>query len=482
MKWMKRTWLSIIRRPGKSLLLMLVVFVMGNLLAGSLAIITTSKAVKSELRKSVGPQATIAPKDEYYENYQNIDILNQFIDVTQSLCEDERVLEGEVHIEKNAYYDLKKEQGFPEGTLMWINLYGTNVIESKYFKSGSQSLTYINDNRLFTQEEIESDEPVAVMSYDLATEYSENTMHREKTGLYIGKEIPLYFAYNWWDGDGEHVFKYEFNVKIVGIFSSKSNEVYDRNMMYIPNKALMKIAKEADEAAKKEMGENYDQIYYGKLPTIDFATYTLSDLDTLESFDIDAKKAIEALPGEFGYESTARTYKRNAGPIENLDMIAEIIFITAIIATVVILGLVIIFFISDRKKEMGIYSSLGEKKKNVIAQIVCEVFLVSVIAISLSSISGIFVGNKLSNYMLEVQRYVQREQDLGYISKLPVIYKPLSSPVEMKTRDDVIDLYTTKPSVEYFTVLYVVGTCTVIVSCILPMMYLVRLKPKEIMM
>ena len=92
------------------------------------------------------------------------------------------------------------------------------------------------------------------------------------------------------------------------------------------------------------------------------------------------------------------------------------------------------------------------------------------------------LGNKLSDYMLEVQRYVQREQTLGALGKVEALYKPIANGISMRTRDDVIDNYEVKPTAEYFTIIFVVGELSVIVSCILPMVYLSSLKPKEIML
>lgn len=60
MKWFKRSLLSITRRPGKSLLLFLVVCAMVSLLAGSLSIINTTNNVKNELKRGFGATASIS--------------------------------------------------------------------------------------------------------------------------------------------------------------------------------------------------------------------------------------------------------------------------------------------------------------------------------------------------------------------------------------------------------------------------------------
>ena len=67
---------------------------------------------------------------------------------------------------------------------------------------------------------------------------------------------------------------------------------------------------------------------------------------------------------------------------------------------------------------------------------------------------------------------------------LPILFhlQPIDGALSLKTRDDVIDNYEIKPSVEYFAIIYAVGELTVIVSCVAPIWYLCSLKPKEIML
>ena len=208
----------------------------------------------------------------------------------------------------------------------------------------------------------------------------------------------------------------------------------------------------------------------------------MDSIEDVEIFTNQNETILSSLPEGFVYESSADKYKKNAGPVENLDTIAKFVFIISVFATFIILGLVIIFFMGDRKKEIGVYLSVGERKKNVIRQFLVEVLLVSTLAISCASISGLFLGDKLSNYMLDVQRYVQREQALGDIAKYTPIYTPVKNGISLQTRDDVINNYEVKANVEYFMIIFVVGELSIIISSVLPMVYLSSFKPKEIML
>lgn len=469
MKWMKRSWKSIIRRPIKSLLLLLVVFVMGNLLAGSLSIITTSKTVKEELKNGVRPEATVGVEENAEINWDK-DLFDQYNDSVKKLCANKNVIESEYLYSFNGYADLH-DLGFPTSRKLDFRLVGTNVAENSYFKDGKKKLTTIVNNRFFSDEEMNDDQIVIMTDYVLK-EISDPFGGIVETGLgklnnEVTLTIPVYR--DEFDEKGEHeLVEYKVKAKVIGLFNK--TEKNDEAIIYVPYRAFLKIYENINEQKKDTL-----------IPMIDYVSFKVDDLETLKLFDDDAKKVVNELPQGFKYESSTEKYSRNSGPIEILDTVAKVILIISIIATVLILGLVIVFFVSERKKEIGLYQSLGEKKRNVAAQISLEIFLISILAISLAGMSGIFVGNKLSKYMLEVQRYVKREQNMGILAKLPVTYKPIKDGLTMQNRDQVIDNYTTKPTAEYFIVLYTTASFTIILSCAFSLVYLNKLEPKEIM-
>lgn len=467
MKWAKRTWLSIIRRPFKTLLLFLVIFVMVTLLAGSLSIIMASGKIKEQLSEGIGPEGTIT-MDYSYENPDlnemfTYSFLENYVDTMESLCANENVISCEYHVNTLAnalYSDLWGNENALGSVI--ASLYSTNVTEPALFKEGTLHLTQNLSGRFFTQEEIDNGEFVILTNRDLAKASSGLSTGLCEVGNEVTLSIPI--NYNYLDNGDVEVEYYKFNAKVIGTFSGDGGD----SRIYIPNKALMKILEEADS------------FFAMRNCHADYAAFRVSDLEAMDAFDELAKKTVREVPGA-SYESSTTIYKKNAGPVENLDTIAKVIFVAALIATIIILSLVVVYFMQDRRKEIGIYASLGESKKHIISQLVLEVALVAVIAISAASASGLFLGNKLSDYMLEIQRYVQRQQNLGDLANLPVIYKPMFSD-RLDTRDAVIDNFAIEADAQYFVTLYVVGEVTVLISCGFSMIYLTRLRPKEIMM
>ena len=141
-------------------------------------------------------------------------------------------------------------------------------------------------------------------------------------------------------------------------------------------------------------------------------------------------------------------------------------------------ALLAILFLRERKKEIGIYLSLGEKKSKVIAQMMIEVLVVSLIAITLA----LFVGNILSAGISETMlrndlvagRGIDEGVSFGILDQMGVV-------VDMPV-DEMLAGYDVSLDAQTVVTFYFVAIATIIAATILPMLYIVRLNPKEIML
>lgn len=474
MKWFKRSIISIYRRPGKSLLLFVVVWAMFSLLAGSLSILATADDIKAEIKRGLGAVATITVKEDRLSEEKYDEVFAAYIDAVETLCDNEYVDYGEYRLSANgSIYSEDVNVDFP------ITILGTNIPESEQFRNKTFTLTSQDNNRNFTLDELESGAKVALVNINLAT-YQPTPDEIFSTGLsaignvvkvkinlpYLVREINERIKFY-------HDTSYEFEVKIIGTFAdNKANE----QSIIIPNQTLIEMMREASIQAQ---ADGFNVNIMDQYPSIEYAGFKLKDNEHLTQFDTEAEVLLANLPKSFDYESSGTSYERNAGPIENLDMIAQIIFMASIVASVLILGLIIVYLISDRKKEVGIYMSLGEKNTHLISQILLEIILVSTLAIAAASISGFYLGNQLSDYMMQVQSYVSREQDLGNRAQYTP-YNPTET-TEAYSRENVMAAYQNELNADYFITLFVVGEFTVILSSMAPIAYMTRLKPKDIM-
>ncbi len=100
-----------------------------------------------------------------------------------------------------------------------------------------------------------------------------------------------------------------------------------------------------------------------KKTSIDFDTFTLNTNDQL--------------------------YQQMVGPIENVASFSKNVVYLVSVAGAVILGLIVMMSIRERKYEMGVLMAIGEKRWKLIGQFLTEILIVAVIAIGIASLTEI---------------------------------------------------------------------------------------------
>ena len=86
----------------------------------------------------------------------------------------------------------------------------------------------------------------------------------------------------------------------------------------------------------------------------------------------------------------------------------KVIYVISLVFAV-LLVLVIIFTLNNRKKEMGILMSLGEGKIRIIRQIITEFLIIGFIGFTLSLGTGVLLAEPISREMMDT--YVSRKDE-----------------------------------------------------------------------
>jgi len=236
--------------------------------------------------------------------------------------------------------------------------------------------------------------------------------------------------------------------------------------------------------------EEYDFSYeaYARLYPQDYAGmsndyyytpyYVLNNPEDLDSFTAAAQ---ELLPQYYTVVSAQSQYESVAAPLLSIQRIMEIALIVVVLAALAIITLVIILFLRDRRHEFGIYISLGERKPRVLGQVLVEVLLVAVVALSLSLVSGNLIARGVGQTLLDSQ--IEEEQN-SYSSTASFYVGSGQEGMLMSnlSLEDVTANYQVGFSASYILLFYAVGLGTVLVACVAPMLYVLRLKPKKILM
>jgi putative ABC transport system permease protein len=223
-----------------------------------------------------------------------------------------------------------------------------------------------------------------------------------------------------------------------------------------------KIWKLSEEDLALQESEDYYQV-----------TYVLKSIDDVEAF----REEANALISNEYYEVFASTdqYDQIAGGMKKLGTISKYVVIIAALATILIISLVVLLFLRDRKHELGIYLSLGESRTEIIGQIVVELLLTSIIALVLSLVTGNLLGGAVSNSLLQTDWLSNSGDMMGYIGGYSLNTPSVSY-------EDIQSAYKVTFSVGYIISYLLLGLGTVLLSAILPLLYILRLNPKKIMM
>lgn len=466
MNFFKRAYLSLTRRLGKSFILLLIVFILSNIMAGSIAISQAATNVESTMKSQLGADATIELDYEKIQDWGEAEWA-----AIQYLTPE--MVEEVGSFEQVKYYDYNTETWLMAKEL---KIYDPNMVEPtdyNYFGLKGVQLPEILDiekgdatlveGRVFTQSDVDLGSQLAIISDKMA----------ELNNVHIGDLIV--FTNIYYNSLGQQV-EHELMLEVVGIFTPKIEQQANQklggwidysafNRVYTPNKVTQA---ENEWQTQQYLNEYPDQnINIGQIYIT--PTFVLNQPEDVESFKA---AALSFVPDYYKVRADSDAYDAVAGPITFIGSLSNTILYVAIGATILILGLVVILFLRDRKHELGIYLALGEAKWKVVSQIMIEVMSVAFIAITLSLITGSSIADATSQSMINMGVGITEGTDV-----MPYYYGN-----ETITQEDVLNAYTIQFDMRYVIYLYGVGLGTVLISTLAPMVYILRLKPKKIMM
>jgi len=516
MKPSKRAVTYIKRRPGKSMILMLLVFMLGTLISGAVSIEHAIYRTEANLWAQIPPLASIeidfdASRDEIAE-VNRVGLSPEMIRQVGALP-------------YVANFDYRFRHVFWQNTLELYDNFGRNNDLSSRFESGARAsivLTGVyNPNvsdiqegmislvsgRVFTQEEMDSTGHLALVSQEFA----------RLNQLDIGYTFTLESrAYDWnsiwgnwnddWDvmSEGHFHGSEEFELEIIGIFEvlreERDTEIYGdyadmmaeietertfglQNAIYVPvslteafHALEFEMVAESTGSSDFEDAEEARNLGMmgttGLIPSL-FALYNPFDmpffLEAADTILLDALR-IEDLSGSFAHMAYS---------METMHWIADLIFWGATVTTFVVLSLLIILFLRDRKHEIGIYLAIGERKAKIVKQVLIEVLSLTVVSLTLAIIAGNILASRLSQSMLEQD--LTRQAESASASHGVGNALGLFNPGQMSIYE-MMENYDTSTSLSTILFIFGVTLFTVFLASLISILYVTRLNPKKILM
>ncbi len=281
--------------------------------------------------------------------------------------------------------------------------YDGELIAGRYFteseiENGENKIIIYGDSKYFDGINTRSLNVGDILTYTLFKQASNTPII--SNGSIIGYEGSM---------EKEILATYEF--EIIGIVENNSyfeEELFKINL--IPEKTFIKIV----EDCYKYVG---DELSFGAISFIP-TKYTLNSYDDIDKF-VDDINDLSQLDLTYDYETNADEYISLFGEIEGINENFKILFIFLFSASLLILFLIIMFEIDNRKKEISLLTSLGQSKISVCMQFVLEYLFIIIISFILAFICSLIITAYISNNVISIDNSLYQYKVL--ISGLQII-------------------------------------------------------------
>lgn len=296
-----------------------------------------------------------------------------------------------------------------------------------------------------------------------------------------------------------------YTLKIVGIFTnSSSNETGTgfmsmtasdpANKIYLSYNALSKILAASEKNATTETDEETDKTYSTKLNGQLNGTYVFADVDSYEKFVTD----VENMGLDDSYTVTSQdieAYENSMTPLNTLSKLAGYFLIVILCIGAVILIVLNIFSVRERKYEIGVLTAMGMKKGRVALQFITEIFVITIIAVVIGAGVGAVSSVPVTNALLENQVASQNDQadriEQGFGRGEKTAQTPDSaenesvSPLDSLMGKNNANAYVTEiSSAMNFTVVLQmlgIGVLLTVISGAVSMLFIMRYEPLKIL-
>ena len=475
MNFIKRAFLSVTKRTGKTLLLVLVLAVIANMVLAGISIKSATAKAGEFARKKLGGAVSLEVDMEKALSKMNSGNGGNFkLDRTPLTVDQADKLKSLSHVEAYNYIasgmaltdgfkavEVNKDSdnnsqgqigvagaadmGQPE-----ISVSGT--LYSELLADFSEGKSKLIEGRHITKED--SGKNVTMIEKNLA----------KKNNLKLGDKIKVKSL------DG----KKNIELEIVGIYEASNSEVNAMglnvtflspyNKIYIPYDKVSQIM-----LAMYGLTEN----------SINSAIYYLDDPLNVEKFKEEAKNTGIDLE-KYKLDAKDSLYKQMMGPIENVASFSNTVVLLVTVAGAVILALIIMLSLKDRKYEIGVLLSIGEGRFKIIGQLLVETLLIATLAFGLSGFSGRVIAQKVGNELLQKEVRVAKEQELE-LGKGPQVMKIGPGGIMNDAKAEAIseiDVNVTKDNLQKLSI---IGLLIVFLSTIIPAVSILRFNPKTIL-
>lgn len=466
----KRTYVSITKRIGKSLILLLLVFIVANIIAGAFSVKTASSQLNRTMKEQIGAKVRIDQNLSSMPSTAIDSITHEVADKIALLPEVKSVdYEIELGMGSDTLKKYSTNENYIDDEFSFVNFtfIGSKTDKPSNFVDGSAQLLE------GSMPSLAEDSNEIIVTKTLA----------ELNNLKIGDTVAFYLGNVINDMQNKRFTveeKIPFEFKIVGLYENtntstgmdaeyqkerSANTIYT-NMGIVNTLDDLKSNFEFTNDTEKtfKTAEEY------RTPVI--PTYELNSIDDVESFVSKASTMIDL--DAYKFTTSQDELKSISGTISNMENLSNLILIFGTVAAILILSLVLFLFLRERKYEFGIYQALGEKKVKSVLQVVLEVLIIAIISITLSIYSGQEIAKGISTQMITTQQ-ADTQDTVNIPGFDPIPQKSLSDIEE----EDLLNNLQISMDSDYFIGLYGLVLSVSLISILISSIYVLRLNPRE---
>ncbi len=470
----KRAFLYVIRKKGKSILLFFVLLIMATFVLTGISIEKAAEQEQKNLRQTMEGTFELSPvfaeSNPYFKMISDGEGGNELYTecpLTREMIDLILATDGITSCDADTQTNVQPNLEIFKGNVPLKGELNDSVYARTVYSTESNSFFISETFRLIEGKHIsDSDENSAVISKDLA----------EKNALKIGDSFIL-------NKDGA------VDVKVIGIFE------------------ILKPDSSFENIATYAKAENQIFIDYNTLQrlfpntSVGFmsAKFSVNDPAILEKIAEKVKTESGIDWRAFELSTDNNEYKEAAAPLENLQTLVTLIIFVTVLVSAIILALILTMWGRTRIHETGVFLSLGIKKINIIGQYLTEVLMIAVVAFGISFFSSNAIANRLANEMIEspsnsddvvwevkegygldvddIQVTVRDNSEIDTASSNSE-FTPNTAEVDIDDNSSKINV-----SVGIFDMLqlYLIGFAIITLSVVVSSGTVMRLKPREIL-
>jgi putative ABC transport system permease protein len=166
--------------------------------------------------------------------------------------------------------------------------------------------------------------------------------------------------------------------------------------------------------------------------------------------------------------------------MEDLEDLSQGILFGANLTTAIVLVLLLMLFLRERKAEIMIYIALGENKIRILLQILFEILIVSVVGINLALIFSTSVAERISTQMLKTDLIQRSEIPINHISIDSRSLYGMGFRFEMSI-EEMLQHYQVNLDISVIFAIFGTILLIILLSTLAASLYMMHLKPKEVL-